>query len=72
MCTESIKITYICILKIATYIYCAKKSYWIEIRKVGENKANLQAGFEINECWAPYKSRNTKAGLARVEFGLCF
>ena len=44
-----------------TTIIAQETSYWrrlivegIEIKKLGENKANLQAGFEINDCWNPY------------------
>ena len=41
-------------------IIAEEKNYWrrliiegLEIRKLGENKANLQAGYEIHECWGP-------------------
>ena len=41
-------------------ILAEEKNYWrrliiegLEIRKLGENKANLQAGYEIHECWGP-------------------
>ena len=44
-----------------TTIIAQETSYWrrliiegIEINKLGENKANLQAGFEINNCRTPY------------------
>ena len=41
-------------------ILAEEKNYWrrliiegLEIRELGENKANLQAGYEIHECWGP-------------------
>ena len=42
-------------------IITKEKSYWrrliqegLEIKQLGnENRANLQAGYEINECWDP-------------------
>jgi len=41
-------------------IIAEEKNYWrrliiegLEICKLGENKANLQAGYEIHECWGP-------------------
>ena len=42
-------------------IITQEKSYWrrliregIEIQQLGyENRANLQAGYKINECWDP-------------------
>ena len=42
-------------------IITQEKSYWrrliqegLEIKQLGnENRANLQAGYEINECWDP-------------------
>ena len=43
-----------------TQILAEEKSYWrrrriegLEIRKLGENKANFQAGYEIHKCWGP-------------------
>ena len=44
-----------------TTIIAQETSHWrrlivegIKIKKLGENKANLQAGFEINDCWNPH------------------
>ena len=46
----------------STEIITREPAYWprlikegIEIRKLGtEERANLQSGYEINECWTPY------------------
>ena len=44
-----------------TTIIAQETPYWrrlivkgIEIKKLGENKANLLVGFKINNCWNPY------------------
>jgi len=44
-----------------TKIITHEISYWrrliiegIEIKKLGDDRANLQAGYEINDCWDPY------------------
>ena len=48
-------------------IITQEKSYWrrliregLEIKQLGnENRANLQAGYEINECWDPILKKKT-------------
>ena len=43
-----------------TEIIAEEKSYWrrliiegLEIKRLGENRANRKTGFEIHECWDP-------------------
>ena len=43
-----------------TEILTEEKNYWrrfiiegMEIKKLGENRANRQIGYEIDECWTP-------------------
>ena len=43
-----------------TEIITEEKNYWkriiiegIEIKNLGENRANRQVGFEIDDCWNP-------------------
>ena len=52
-----------------TEILTEEKNYWrrfiiegMEIKKLGENKANRQIGYEIDECW----SHNRKAKVVNA------